>query len=53
MLTAGSLTFRALWTPGHTPHHLAFLAEDSTGDEGRDDRRVAAGRSHRQDRPFR
>ncbi len=31
VLTAGSLTFRALWTPGHTPHHLAFLAEDSLG----------------------
>ncbi len=31
VLAAGCLTFRALWTPGHTPHHLAFLAEDSLG----------------------
>jgi hydroxyacylglutathione hydrolase len=31
MLTVGSLTFRAIWTPGHTPHHLAFLTEDGLG----------------------
>jgi hydroxyacylglutathione hydrolase len=31
VLTAGTLTFRALSTPGHTPHHLAFLAEDGLG----------------------
>jgi hydroxyacylglutathione hydrolase len=27
----GSLTVKVLSTPGHTPHHLAFLAEDGLG----------------------
>jgi hydroxyacylglutathione hydrolase len=31
VLTAGTLTLTALSTPGHTPHHLAFLAEDGLG----------------------
>jgi hydroxyacylglutathione hydrolase len=31
VLTVGHLALRVLSTPGHTPHHLSFLAEDSLG----------------------
>ncbi len=31
VLTVGALAFKVLDTPGHTPHHLAFLVEDGLG----------------------
>ena len=31
VLRAGDLTVRVLLTPGHTPHHLAFLVTDANG----------------------
>jgi hydroxyacylglutathione hydrolase len=31
VLNAGSLTIKVLSTPGHTPHHLAFVADDGLG----------------------
>jgi hydroxyacylglutathione hydrolase len=33
-IAVGDVILRALWTPGHTPEHMSFLAIDSTeGDE--------------------
>ena len=31
LLGVGDLRVRVLSTPGHTPHHLAFVAEDASG----------------------
>ena len=31
VLNTGSLTIKVLSTPGHTPHHLAFVADDGLG----------------------